>query len=209
MTAERRLAALAQRYALPASAPRLLARLVALVESDPTAPTTVRGERAVIDAHVADALVALELDAVRSARRVADLGSGAGFPGLVLAAALPSAHVDLVEANRRKCDYLRRAVAHVGLPNGAVVCARAEAWPAGLASADLVTARALAPLAVVVEYAAPLLAPAGPSWHGRAGAPPTRRPTGGPRRGRPASSSSRCGAWSPGPVPSICTCTST
>ncbi len=169
MTAERRLAALAQRYALPATAPRLLARLVALVESDPTAPTTVRGERAVIDAHVADALVALELDAVRSARRVADLGSGAGFPGLVLAAALPSAHVDLVEANRRKCDYLRRAVAHVGLPNGAVVCARAEAWPAGLASADLVTARALAPLSVVVEYAAPLLATGGAlvAWKGR------------------------------------------
>ena len=62
------------------------------------APTTVRDPREAADRHLADSLVALELAPVRAARRFADIGSGAGWPGLALAAALPDARVALVES---------------------------------------------------------------------------------------------------------------
>jgi 16S rRNA (guanine527-N7)-methyltransferase len=88
---------------------------------------------------------------------MADLGAGGGFPGLVLAIAVPEARVALVESVGRKCAFLARAAQALGLENVAVVNARAEAWPAGLEVHDVVTARALAPLPVLVEYAAPLL----------------------------------------------------
>ena len=96
-----RLARLAERFDLPEQAPAQLERLLDLVATDPLAPTTVRDPAAALDAHVADALVALELDPVRAARRIADLGSGAGFPGLVLAvqAVVAVAAIDDVEAH--------------------------------------------------------------------------------------------------------------
>ncbi|CAA9531706.1 MAG: 16S rRNA (guanine(527)-N(7))-methyltransferase [uncultured Solirubrobacteraceae bacterium] len=168
MNVARRLEQLAALHALPPGAAQALDRLLGLVSSDPAAPTTVRDPAVAVDAHVADALVALELDRVRAARHVADLGAGAGFPGLVLAAALPAAEVALVESNRRKCEFLERAAAQMGLANAVVVAERAESWPAGLGTRDLVTARALAPLAVLVEYAAPLLVEGGAllAWKG-------------------------------------------
>ena len=169
MSVGRRLEDLGARYGLPPGAPGALGRLIALVCADPTAPTALRDPATAVDAHVADALVALELAQVRDARRVADLGSGAGFPGLVLAAALPAAEVTLVEANRRKCDFLERAAGEMGLRNAIVVAERAESWVDGIASRDLVAARAVAPLAVLVEYAAPLLVEGGAlvAWKGR------------------------------------------
>jgi 16S rRNA (guanine527-N7)-methyltransferase len=169
VSAAARLEDLRAQYRLASPAAGALGRLLALVGSDPAAPTAVRDPATAVDTHVADALVALELVQVRAARRIADLGSGAGFPGLVLAAALPEAEVALVEANRRKCAFLERAAAQMGLANVGVVPARAESWTAGLATRDLVTARALAPLAVIVEYAAPLLVEGGAlvAWKGR------------------------------------------
>lgn len=163
------LAELAERFALPPEASKQLDRLLDLVASDPHAPTTLRDRATAIDAHIADALVALDLEAVRAARHIADLGAGAGFPGLVLAAALPEARVSVVESSGRKCAFMERAVAAMGLENVAVVCERAESWAAGVGSADVVTARALARLNVLVEYAAPLLADGGRlvAWKGR------------------------------------------
>ncbi len=106
---------------------------------------------------------------MRSATRIADLGSGAGFPGLVLAAALPDAEVALVESSGRKCGFLERAVSAMGIANAEIVCERAEEWRSGIGTRDLVTARAVAPLSVLVEYAAPLLAEGGAlvAWKGR------------------------------------------
>jgi 16S rRNA (guanine527-N7)-methyltransferase len=169
MSIERRIEQLAAQYRLPPAAPEMLRRLLTIVRDDPAAPTTVRDPAVAVDAHVADALVALEPDRVRSATRIADLGSGAGFPGLVLAAALPAAAVALVESNGRKCAFLERAAREMGLTNTVVVAQRAEAWVEGLSTRDLVTARAVAPLAVLVEYAAPLLLPDGAllAWKGR------------------------------------------
>jgi 16S rRNA (guanine527-N7)-methyltransferase len=145
----------------PDHAVRALARILELQATDPTVSTTVRDVSAAVGRHVADALVALDLPYVASATRIADLGSGAGWPGLALAAALPDAQVSLVDSQIRHCRYLEKAVEVGELTNVIVVNARAEAWPEGLGAHDLVTARALAPLPVILEYAAPLLADGG------------------------------------------------
>jgi 16S rRNA (guanine527-N7)-methyltransferase len=153
----RRLAELAEQFSLPADAAGQLALLLELVEAERSAITTVRDPREGVDVHVADSLVALELPEVRDARRIADLGSGAGFPGLALAIALPQAKVTLVESVGRKVAFVSGAIERLGLGNSQAIRARAEESPAGMAAHDLVTARALAPLPVLVEYAAPLL----------------------------------------------------
>ena len=166
---ERRIAALVGRFGLPDPAAGRLLALLQLVERDPLAPTTVRDPIDAVDVHLADSLVALELGPVRTAAKIADLGAGAGFPGLALAIALPQASVALVESSARKSGFIERAIAHCGLANAVAVHARAESWPEGIGSFDLVAARALAPLAVVAEYAAPLLRLGGALivWRGR------------------------------------------
>ena len=161
MTVDERLSALAGEYDLDEAAVAALCRLLAHQATDEHASTTVRDAAAAVDRHVADSLSALVLPSVRAARRIADLGSGAGWPGLALAAALPAAQVALVESASRRCRYLERAVEAAGLVNAHVVHARAEDWPDGLGRHDLVTARALAALPVLCEYAAPLLADGG------------------------------------------------
>jgi 16S rRNA (guanine527-N7)-methyltransferase len=146
-----------------------LATVLARLEADEHAPTAIRAPAQAARTHVADSLVALELTAVRAAQRIADLGSGAGFPGLALAVALPTAEVSLIESQRRKCEFLERACSAAGVENARVVWARAEEWREGVSHNDLVVARALAPQAVVLEYAAPLLRNGGRlvDWRGR------------------------------------------
>ena len=119
---------------------------------------------------MADSLCGLEVAALRAAGRIADLGAGAGFPGLPLAIALPGAEVDLVESAARKCAVIDRLVAAAAIANARAVPARAETWAAGEGRDRYaaVTARALAPLAVLCEYAAPLLRAGGVlvAWKG-------------------------------------------
>ncbi len=145
-------------FGLPEAAGRQLRALLEAVERDPMAPTTVTDPADGVEAHVADSLDGLRLPAVRTARSVADLGAGAGFPGLVLAAAIPGASVRLVESVGKKCGFIGQAAARAGLTNVEVVHSRVEDWTEGIGRHDLVTARAVAPLGVLVEYAAPLLA---------------------------------------------------
>lgn len=168
MTVVERLAELSSRYRLPVGAQDRLMVLLELL-AQPIAPTAVHAPAEAVDVHVADALAGLDLEQVRRARRIADLGAGAGVPGLVLAAALPQAEVTLVEAVARKGGFLERAVSAMQLANVRVLVTRAEAWSEGRDHHDLVTARALAELPVIVEYAAPLLAPGGAlvAWKGR------------------------------------------
>ncbi len=169
ISVERALLALVDRYGLKPEMGEQLGRLLAVLGEDPLAPTTVTDPTRAADDHMADSLVALELPQVRSATAIADLGAGAGFPGLPLAIALPRAAVALVESSARKCEFIERAAAACGVRNAEVVNARAEDWPAGLGRFDLVTVRALAPLDVVAEYAAPLLKLGGRllAWRGR------------------------------------------
>jgi 16S rRNA (guanine527-N7)-methyltransferase len=152
-----RLDELARHYGLPPGSAARLSRLLDLVAAEPASITTVRDPARGADVHVADSLVALDLADVRAAGRLADLGAGAGFPGLVLAVALPATKVVLVESVQRKAAFIRAAAAALELANVRVEPARAEAWPAGLGACDVVTARALGPLGVLLEYAAPLL----------------------------------------------------
>jgi 16S rRNA (guanine527-N7)-methyltransferase len=164
-----RVQALIDRYPLADAALPALLCFLGLLVSDPLAPTSVRDPLKAIDDHFADSLVALELPEVRSASRIADLGSGAGLPGIALAIALDRAEVEMVESSARKCAFISRSLAACEVPNATVVNARAEAWPAGLDRFDLVTVRALGPLPVVAEYAAPLLRMGGAlvAWRGQ------------------------------------------
>jgi len=151
-----RLRALVREHRLPSPADaQLAALLAALGEED--APTAVQEPTAAADVHLADSLTALEIPEVRAATAIADLGAGAGLPGLPLAIALPTASVALVESVSRKCAFLRDVVGRLGLRNVDVVCDRAEGWRDGFGRCDVVTARALAGLPVLCEYAAPLL----------------------------------------------------
>jgi 16S rRNA (guanine527-N7)-methyltransferase len=161
---------LAARFALPAPAVGQLQAVLELVASDPHAPTTVRDPQAIVDDHLADSLVALELPQVRVATAIADIGSGAGFPGLPIAIALPHTRATLIESNARKCAFIARAIALAGVENATALHARIEdAADETQPRYDLVTARALAPLAVVAEYAAPLLKTGGflVAWRGQ------------------------------------------
>ena len=94
-------------------------------------------------------------------RRACDLGSGGGLPGLVLALRWPSSSWVLLDANRRRCAFLVRAVASLNLTGRVdVLCARAEEAgraPGVRASFGLVVARAFGPPAAAAECAAPLL----------------------------------------------------
>jgi 16S rRNA (guanine527-N7)-methyltransferase len=161
--------ALAERYGLAKHQREQLEALLEILERDPRAPTTLRTPRRAIDGHLADSLVALEIDAVVSAERVVDIGAGAGFPGLALAIALAHTSVALLESQARKCSYMQGVVSRLGLARVQVVCARAEAWGEGVGAHDLALARAVGPQPVVLEYAAPLLCVGGRlvDWRGR------------------------------------------
>lgn len=164
-----RLAELARQYSLSAPALDKLAALVERFAHDPLAPTSIRDPAKIIDRHLADSLVALELAPVRQAQLALDLGSGIGVPGLPLAAVLTDASFVLLESAVRRSTFLSRTVASLGFTNVRVVHERAEAYTAGLARHDLVVVRAVAPLNVTVEYSAPLLRVGGTlvAWAGR------------------------------------------
>ncbi len=124
---------------------------------------------AVVGDHLADALTGLELKVVRRADAIVDVGTGAGVPALPLAIALPEADVVALDANSRKVAFVARTAATCGVENLDAVAARVEDWTEGRERFSLVTARALAPLPVVAEYAAPLLRVGGAlvAWRGR------------------------------------------
>ncbi len=102
--------------------------------------------------HVWDCLQLL--DHIPEDARVVDLGSGAGFPGLIIAAARPNGYVTMIESVGKKAAFLRAAILAAGL-SADVVQGRVESAEAG--PADIVTARAFAPLPRLLDYAAPWL----------------------------------------------------
>jgi 16S rRNA (guanine527-N7)-methyltransferase len=108
--------------------------------------------------HVADSLQLLDL--APNARLWVDLGSGGGFPGLVIACALadkPETQVHLVESNNRKAAFLREAVRVTGAP-AVVQAMRIEKFVANFAALpDVITARALLPFKSLINISFPLL----------------------------------------------------
>lgn len=110
--------------------------------------------------HVLDSLAGLLVRDILRDERVADVGPGGGFPGLVLAAARPQARYALVEANRRRAAFLAQAARELGLPQVMVVAARAEEVgqdPRHRERYHLVVSRAVAPLPVLLELCLPLV----------------------------------------------------
>ena len=106
--------------------------------------------------HVDESLVALEV--VREFDGpIVDVGSGGGAPGIPLAAALSDRQVTLLEASRRKCDFLERWAGE--FPNVNVICGRAEQQPVD--AWGVAVAKALAEPPVAAEWCLPLVAPGG------------------------------------------------
>jgi 16S rRNA (guanine527-N7)-methyltransferase len=103
--------------------------------------------------HLDESLAALET-VERFEGPIVDVGSGGGAPGIPLAHALPEREVTLLEATRRKCDFLERWTAE--LPNLRVVCGRAEEQPVD--RWGVAVAKALAPPPVAAEWCLPLVA---------------------------------------------------
>ena len=120
--------------------------------------TAVRDPDEAWHKHILDSLQGLETGLFEGEKSVADLGAGAGFPGLALAIARPKLRLALIEATRKKCDFLRSAIEKFNL-NAEVLCARAEAVGQGRErreAFDVVTARAVGSIGEVCELALPL-----------------------------------------------------
>ena len=142
-----------------------------LLAEEKASVSSITDERA-WQVHIADSLTGLEIPELRQAHRIADIGSGAGFPGLVLAVALPLAQVDLIESIGRKCEFIQRAATRAEIHNAQVLNARSEdlATEKGRRETyDVVTARAVGRLSTLAELASPLLSEGGVliAWKGK------------------------------------------
>lgn len=141
-----------------ALAPPLLAYLALLLRWNNTYNlTAIRNPGEMVEKHLLDSLA---MHAHATSGALADLGSGAGLPGIPLAIASPALQVTLVESNGKKARFLREAVRVLGLSNTRVAEARAEALDEP-GMYDVITARALATLRGIVEVGGHLLRPDG------------------------------------------------
>lgn len=147
------------------------AHLVALLDRVALSPQNLIAVTATwdaVDRHLADSLAGLTVPEIRSASRLVDIGSGAGFPGLVLAISAPEIDVTLLEAERRKAQWLQRASAD--LTNVKAVHGRSEEVAKSAREEwDVATVRAVAELPAALELAAPLVAVGGSAvlWTGK------------------------------------------
>lgn len=155
---------------LDAAARAQLETVLGLLAEERASVSSVVDQRA-WQVHVVDSLTGLEVPDLRAAERIADVGAGAGFPGLVLAVSLPDAQVDLIESVGRKCEFMQRAIAAAEIPNATVLNTRSEDLAAadGREAYEAVTARAVGRLSTLAELASPLLKPNGVlvAWKGK------------------------------------------
>jgi 16S rRNA (guanine527-N7)-methyltransferase len=120
--------------------------------------TAIRDPREMIAKHLLDSLAMHPY--VDDVARLADLGTGAGLPGIPLAIAKPGLQVSLVESNGKKVRFLREAIRKLGLANAEAVESRIEAFDAP-GRFDAITARALATLPAILQSGGHLLRPGG------------------------------------------------
>lgn len=140
----------------------LLARLepmLAMLAADPASLSSITDPRVGVEVHLLDSLSGAAIEELNSPDSVVDIGSGAGFPGIPLAAARPGSRFDLIDSVGRKVDFINRVVEALGLDNARGVKTRSEDWANGEGREvyAAATARAVAPLAVLAELASPLL----------------------------------------------------
>jgi 16S rRNA (guanine527-N7)-methyltransferase len=114
--------------------------------------------------HFADSVLCADWPEMIAARRVVDIGTGAGFPGLPLAIVLPERGFTLIDSTKKRVRILEEIVSRLGLRNVRLLCGRAEdlARAAPLRGAfDLCVSRAVARLPVLAEYCLPFVAVGG------------------------------------------------
>ena len=139
--------------------------------------TAIRDEMQAIDLHIADSLT---LVPHLTEDRIADIGAGAGLPGIVLAICKPQLQVDLVDTVDKKSVFMRQAAGQLGLKNVGVHHVRVEKWQPS-APFPAISSRAFAELADFVSWTDHLLAESG-RWLAMKGVYPsdeiTRLPAG-------------------------------
>lgn len=121
--------------------------------------TAVTDPQNIVNVHFRDSLSLLAIPEVRRSAAAVDVGSGAGFPGLPLAIARPDLSMSMIEATKKKCDFINMAIAALALDNASALAVRAE--EAGRAemrdASDVSFARAVGPVSLVLEYCLPLV----------------------------------------------------
>jgi 16S rRNA (guanine527-N7)-methyltransferase len=150
---------------------RSLETVLKLLAAERASVSSVTDQRA-WKVHVEDSLTGLEISELSQASQIADLGSGAGFPGLVLAVALPRAGVDLIDSIGKKTAFIASAAEAAGISNASAITARSEDVARDEAARecyDVVTARAVGRLSTLAELASPLLREGGVlvAWKGK------------------------------------------
>lgn len=119
--------------------------------------TRIIEEDAVYLKHFYDSLTITKVIDINN-QSICDIGSGAGFPGLVLAICFPNTKLTLIESNGKKCNFLNIVKDKLNLTNVTILNTRAEEFSKNNREVfDIVTARAVAPLKHLLEYSVPLL----------------------------------------------------
>ncbi|MGI6348914.1 MAG: 16S rRNA (guanine(527)-N(7))-methyltransferase RsmG [Eubacteriaceae bacterium] len=145
---------------------QLLLRFMQLVltENEKYNLTAIKEPKEFMIKHFIDSLSLLLFLDQKKPSKLADVGSGAGFPGIPLAVANEKNHYTLIEATKKKTDFLAMATEELVLSNVKIIQGRAEELgreEAHRESYDIVVARAVAPLPILLELCAPLLAVGG------------------------------------------------
>jgi 16S rRNA (guanine527-N7)-methyltransferase len=123
--------------------------------------TSVRDPEQIVTRHFGESLFAAQVLAKNSktATSLADVGSGAGFPGIPIKLWVPQLRLTLIESQNKKATFLREVLRSINLPNAEVFCGRAEQWKQ---AADIVTLRAVERFESALPMAASLV-----TAHGR------------------------------------------
>lgn len=120
--------------------------------------TGITEKNAVYLKHFYDSLTLSKIVNLTEVNTLCDIGTGAGFPGIVLKIAFPNLNITLVDSLNKRINFLNIVIEELGLENIKTVCARAEEYALeNREKYDLVTARAVAPLPILLEYSIPLV----------------------------------------------------
>ena len=122
--------------------------------------TAVTDDEEMVDKHFIDSLTVLKTTFITEQASIIDVGTGAGFPGMVLAMARPDLHVTLLDSQQKRLTFLEKVALSTNTAITDIIHARAEdgARTAGLREQfDIATARALAPMNVLCEYLLPFV----------------------------------------------------
>ncbi len=122
--------------------------------------TSVTTDNKIISKHFLDSISCFVSKRIRPSSKVVDLGAGAGLPGVPLKIACPPLYLTLIDSSKKKSNFLKFLVKKLNLDNTQVICQRVEEFAkesSNRESYDIVVARAVSPLPVLLEYSLPLL----------------------------------------------------